>query len=274
MSSCQKHFWFHEEEGIVVSLEYECGQVAGVSQRYPASTAINEDSAGVFVCGDRAMVLAVADGMGGANWGDRASRTVIEQIAAQVEKTSEVDGLRTAILDGIEAANEEILGWGQGAGATLVAGLFIDDTIRVFHVGDAEGLLSSNRGRIKYSTVAHTPVAMAVEIGVLGEREAMHHDERNIVSNHVGSREMRIEIGPAIRMGVHDTFLLGSDGLFDNLMTGEIAEIVRSRKLAQRAEELLEMTRKRMLASDANQPSKPDDLTFLLLRRKRPTSSG
>ena len=194
---------------------------------------------------------------------------VIQSVAAQAEVAESREGLRIHVLDAIEAANQTILGWGIGAGATLVVGLLIDNTARIFHVGDAEALVCSNRGRIKFSTVAHSPVAMAFEIGVLNEQEAMHHVDRNIVNNHVGSREMRIEIGPSVTLGLYDTLLLASDGLFDNLMLGEIVEHIRGKELPKRAQNILQRTRTRMQAVDASLPNRPDDLSVLMFRQHK-----
>jgi serine/threonine protein phosphatase PrpC len=104
---------------------------------------------------------------------------------------------------------------------------------------------------------------------VLDEREAMQHEDRNIVNNHVGSRQMRIEIGPRVSLGLHDTLLLASDGLFDNLMLSEIVELIRGRELTSRAEKILQRALQRMNAADNNLPNKPDDLSVLMFRQRK-----
>ncbi|MHC4422347.1 MAG: PP2C family protein-serine/threonine phosphatase, partial [Planctomycetota bacterium] len=65
-----------------------------------------------------------------------------------------------------------------------------------------------------------------------------------------------------------DTLVLGSDGLFDNLHLEEITEYVRKGPLARAAESLAAACRRRMCEPRADHPSKPDDLTFLLYRRR------
>ena len=67
----------------------------------------------------------------------------------------------------------------------------------------------------------------AVESGMLDEDEAVHHEERHLISNVVGADDMRIEIGLSINMAAKDTLLLASDGLFDNLYLNEIIETNR-----------------------------------------------
>lgn len=269
MKLVDQYLWFHEEKAAIHQIACEAGLIVGFSERSSTGKSVNEDAAGVFVFDEHTAVLAVADGMGGANSGDRAAQTVIRSIAEQAQRADARESLRTNILDAIESANQEILSWGIGAGATLVVGLLIEDKVRVFHVGDAEALLCSNRGRVKFSTIAHSPVAMAVESGMLKEQDAMHHKDRNIINNHVGLREMRIEIGPSIGMGVNDTFLLASDGLFDNLMIGEIVELIRPSGLPKRAGAVLHRTHDRMQAIEADLPAKPDDLSVVMFRRSK-----
>jgi serine/threonine protein phosphatase PrpC len=110
-------------------------------------------------------------------------------------------------------------------------------------------------------------VGYAVEAGMLDGEEALHHDERHLVSNLVGSAEMRIEVGSPLELAPLDTVLLASDGLFDNLLQPEIVDEIRVKPLEQVARTLAEAAASRMDEPAQGQPSKPDDLTFLLYRR-------
>jgi len=106
-----------------------------------------------------------------------------------------------------------------------------------------------------------------VESGLLSESDAIHHDERNLINNCVGDKEMRIEIGPAIPMKPRDTLLLASDGLFDNMLNDEIVETIRKGRLISQTEKLVEMANRRMTRPADKAPSKPDDLTVICFRR-------
>lgn len=110
----------------------------------------------------------------------------------------------------------------------------------------------------------HSPVGYAIESGMLNETDAMHHDERHIVSNIVGSRAMHIDIGPSQPLAVRDTVIVASDGLYDNLHLDEIIQLGRSGDLRKRIIKLAELSTERMKQEDANQPGKPDDLTVLM----------
>jgi serine/threonine protein phosphatase PrpC len=126
---------------------------------------------------------------------------------------------------------------------------------------------------VRLQTVSHSPVGYAVEAGILDGEEAMHHDERHLVSNLVGSSEMRIEVGSPISLNPFDTVLLATDGVFDNLHQHEIVEAIRTGSLQQAAVRLASEAAARMDEPADGQPSKPDDLTFVLYRRSRAPSS-
>jgi serine/threonine protein phosphatase PrpC len=247
------------------------GRLVCFSSRSPAKTTANEDAAAVLVISDASCVVAVADGVGGGAEGQRASGLAVKHLATAIESAPAGDLLRTALLNGLESANREIMALGTGAATTLAAVEIQSGagavTVRPYHVGDTEILIVGQRGSIKFQTVSHAPVAYAVEAGVLDESEALHHDERHIVSNTLGDAGMRIEIGPEIALARRDTLLVATDGLIDNLYLAEIIETIRKGPLAQAARRLAESCRRRMTEPQPGLPSKPDDLTFALFRR-------
>ena len=227
----------------------------------------NEDAAALITCGPESGVLAIADGFGGQPAGEQAARLSLQALADSVDRTFAAGGaLRSGVLDGFESANDAVTALGIGA-ATTLAVLEIDNgRVRSYHVGDSTVLIVGQRGRLRLQTVSHSPIGYAVEAGWLEENEALHHEDLHIVSNMVGSPEMRIEIGPSLRLRPRDTVLLGSDGLFDNLPTPEIVELVRKGPIIEAAQLLSAECHRRMRNPDGGQPSKPDDLTFILYR--------
>ncbi|MCA9223097.1 MAG: protein phosphatase 2C domain-containing protein [Planctomycetales bacterium] len=244
------------------------GRSAVFSCRSPEKSPPNQDAAAVIPCGERSAVLIVADGMGGGLSGEKAARQAILSVQAAVLASLERGGgLRAGILDGLEAANREVLRIGGGGAATTFAAVEIDDGVaRPYHVGDSMILIIGGRGKLKLQTVSHSPVGYAVEAGVLDETDAMHHAQRHLVSNVVGSPEMRIEIGPSVELAARDTVLIASDGLFDNLHIPEIVELARKGRIGGCAQQLAEQASRRMRESTNGTPSKPDDLTLLLFR--------
>jgi PPM family protein phosphatase len=217
-------------------------------------------------------VLAVADGLGGHVGGERASRLAAEAIqkslqeAAPGAETAEPVELRTAILNGIEAANDKVRNLGTGAATTMALVEIQDRTIRPYHVGDSAILVTGQRGKLKLQTIPHSPIGYAVEAGLMKEEDAIHHEARHVISNVIGSDSMRIEIGPPIEMAPRDTLLLASDGLFDNLLPDEIVEAVRRGPLDEAVSELVETAQQRMATKNGSAPCKPDDLTVIAYR--------
>lgn len=241
------------------------GEVAIFSARSPAKPSSNEDAAALIPAGSAAAILVVADGLGGQRAGAEASALAVRAMVACVHGAGDA-GLRAAVLDGFEHANQSVSDLGLGAATTLAAVEIEDSTIRPYHVGDSTILVVGQRGRIKLLTVSHSPVGYAVEAGLLDEREAIHHEDRHLVSNIVGSPDMRIEVGRPLTLNPRDTLLLASDGLFDNMHVAEVVEVIRKGGLAAAARGLVDACRKRMQQPEPGHPSHPDDLTFLIYR--------
>ena len=252
----------------VETFSLSCGQAAVHSSRCPGKETPNEDSFAVVPFNDSAAVLIVADGMGGGRGGELASAVTVQALEmALIEAVQNGQPLRAAILDGIDAANRRVRELNLGAASTLAIVEVQDGTARPYHVGDSAILIVGQRGKVKAQTVAHSPVGYAVESGLLDAAEAMHHAERHIVSNMVGTDDMRIEIGSALALAVRDTILLASDGLSDNLHAEEIIEFARKGPLDECVRRLASAAQSRMQEPKAGHPSKPDDLTVVAFRR-------
>jgi PPM family protein phosphatase len=251
------------------------GEVTLYSRRNPSGGSPNEDAAAVIGAGDEATVLAVADGLGGAPSGHKASAIAVSSLAEAVRSAlRESREIRAGILDGFDRANAEVLALGVGAGTTLTVAEVSGSSVRAYHVGDSFFLVSGNRGKLKGQTIAHSPVGYGIESGLLDAEGAMLHHDRHFVSNVIGSADMHIEVGSPLALGSRDTIVLGSDGLSDNLRTEEIVDCVRKGPLDRASRELARRAGERMESGSLGAPSKPDDLTFLVYRRRRPASAG
>jgi serine/threonine protein phosphatase PrpC len=259
----------------VLTLEIAGGTAAVFSTRSPLKTTPNEDVAAVLPCSPHHGVLAVADGLGGHAGGERASKLSIETIeeaiqdALLISPNPDSEPLRPAILDGIEAANVAVRAMGTGAATTLSLVEVQGRLVRAYQVGDSAILLAGQRGKLKYQTSAHSPIGYAVKGGFLAEEEAIHHEERHMISNVIGSDKMHVEMGPTIEMAARDTLVLASDGLLDNLLPVEIVDLVRTGPLDRAVGQLAAVAQERMNAhaeADGTTPSKPDDLTIIAFR--------
>ncbi len=240
------------------------GQVVLYSRRSPEKERPNEDCAALIPFDAKSGILMIADGAGGMRGGTQASSIALRELgqalgAAAPARTS----LREAILDGIEAANRAVGALGIGAGTTIIVAELCENRLRPYHVGDSGVLAFGQKGKLKLQTIFHSPTGYAVEAGLLNEHDALRHDERHLVSNVIGIPEMRIEMGSAIELAAKDTVLLATDGLFDNLETAEIVELLRKGPLEQGIAEIARTARRRMEAAASERyHGKPDDLTL------------
>lgn len=291
----QQHFdKLREPLPDVTQVQLAAGEAAWISLKSPAKPGPNEDAVAVIRVPPDGALLLVADGLGGHRGGRRASQLMRSQLVKAARKMSEprptspvvISGVisvpsnapevpwsardhRSSILDEIEKVNQRLLRARVGAATTLALLELRGTRVRTYHVGDSEILIVSQRGRLKYSTVSHSPVGYAVESGMLTEEEALLHPDRHLVSNVVGSDQMSVELGPWVALSPRDTVLLASDGLFDNLLQWEIIELIRKGKLADGVRNLAELARSRMVFPSPEYPSKPDDLSILAYRGTR-----
>lgn len=242
------------------------GTVSVFSARSPDRRRVNEDAAALIPVGKSAAVLAVADGVGGLPAGAKAAATVIAALLRHVGTGSRnVSGLRDAILTAIEDANRRILARGTGSATTLALAEVHSDSMRTYHAGDSMILVTNRHGEIKTETLPHSPVGYAVESGLMSESAAARHGERHVVSNVIGSPGLHVSVGALIPFAAHDTLLIATDGLADNVRKRRIVELMRNGSLDACSRTLTDIARRRMAGRSST--ARPDDLTLILYRR-------
>ncbi len=271
MSAVEQRYLARDMDRPVL-LEAPGGQAAVYTHRHPTAGRANQDCAAVYCSDEGHWAALVADGVGGGRGGGQASALAIEAVTSNI-RDAKPGGFRPALLDGLEAANEQVLAMRLGAGATFAGATIVDGALRSYHVGDCMILVVGQRGRVKLHTVAHSPVGYGFASGYLDESEAMFAPYRHLILNMLGSPELRIEVGVPQPLAARDTVLVASDGLFDNLFVYEIIDLIRKGPLDLAAAALAEACRRRMVGEDSEDeesalPSKPDDLAFVLFRRR------
>lgn len=184
----------------------------------------NEDSVRPINDGsmEEPVVIAVADGMGGAVAGEVASRVAIEAALVQ-EPTDDLtpgDRVRNgnaAVVDAV-AADYEL----SGMGTTLTLGLFLPSgTVRIAHIGDSRLYLYRD-GELQQLTTDHTLVAELVALGQITPEQAETHPRRHLVTRVIGTPvidvdEFDLDLEP------EDRLVFCSDGLNSMLRDQEIA---------------------------------------------------
>ncbi|NQZ01307.1 MAG: protein phosphatase 2C domain-containing protein [Bdellovibrionales bacterium] len=250
----------------VESLLFDEFEVAFYTNAKPILKAQNEDSIGVFHTSDGHLVAAVADGMGGHKDGAKASKITIETIADQLKgfTGSEYD-LRGAIFDAIELANIRVQVLKVRAGTTLTLASFSQAGIRIYNVGDSATFHFSNIGGIKYRSYEHSVGGMEVLMGRIKETQSGTSDDHHQLINYVGYPQMKMEISALIGWKPADMVLLGSDGLFDNIVVAEVKDVLRTDlEIDEKLRVLTEMGKDNM-SHGILRKAKPDDMSAILI---------
>jgi protein phosphatase len=183
----------------------------------------NEDS---FAAREDLGLWVVADGMGGAAAGEVASAIVVDVVAREVEKGTELSAA-------IAAANRAILdaaasGRGRpGMGSTVVAALLRGRDYEVAWVGDARAYLWGN-GFERLSR-DHSRVQELLDAGVISEEEARYHPQRSVITRVLGgpdgSAAEADQVTGSLKPG--QGLLLCSDGLTSEVCDAEIARVLK-----------------------------------------------
>lgn len=204
-------------------------------------------------------LFIVADGMGGHNAGDYASKHAIERIVEEVEssKDSPVETLERAI----QSANRYIRTKSRenedmnGMGTTVVAATITDDVMYVANVGDSR-LYIINSG-IRQITVDHSLVEEMVRMGGINREQAREHQDKNIITRAIGAEdELKIDFFQ-VRLEKGDFILLCSDGLTNMIEDEEIRMLLLGQKdIVSKAETLV---------AAANQNGGKDNITVVLI---------
>ena len=195
-------------------------------------------------------VVALADGVGGLNYGEVASRLAVETALRTFREARGGDSLQQLITQMFNAANVAVYdkgmeNHGKSRMATTLAVIVLrNDEIVVGNVGDSRVYLV-RKGQIKQLSTDHTYVSMQQKFGLITEHDAKTSDKRSILTRSVGHE-------PVIRIDVEsatvfkgDYIVLCSDGLYAHVADGEIAEIVSRLSPAQACRRLVALAEQR-----------------------------
>ena len=192
----------------------------------------NEDSA--FA---RAPLFVVADGMGGAQAGEVASRIAIEAFDHDLP-----DGMspEQGLAERVREANRRIYDCSReereraGMGTTLTAAYLEEHSVAIAHVGDSRAYMLRD-GTLQRLTRDHSLVDELVRRGKLTEEQAAEHPQRSIITRALGP-EPDVEVDTwtyPVRPG--DVLLLCSDGLTSMLSEGQVGTILASASTLEQA---------------------------------------
>lgn len=211
--------------------------------------------------GGGGVVLAVADGVGGAVGGAVASSVAIGALRTAFTDSTLADPVER-LRDAVAAANHAVrLRAGgdsslRGMATTMVAAAAIEKQVWFASVGDSRGYLIQN-GDLCQVTIDHSLVGEAIRAGLLTPEEAAVRPERHVITRSLGQdAAVSIDCFGPLRLAVGDTILLCSDGLHDVVDEAGILDACARLVPDQAARELVRL---------ANEAGGPDNISAVIL---------
>lgn len=207
-------------------------------------------------------LFLVADGMGGHQAGDMASRLCIEQVVHSMMSASARTPV-SALEGAVASANEKIYAQSKqdtslsGMGTTLVGVTIEEGVAYIVNVGDSR--LYVLKDSLQQITVDHSLVEEMVQSGEIQKEEMRTHPNKNIITRALGTGEIVQPDCFEIEVTSGDVILLCSDGLSNMLEDTKIEQIIREHtddmKLAGEC-----------LVEQANEAGGKDNISVILVR--------
>ena len=213
-------------------------------------------------------VYVVADGVGGGNSGEIASRTAVNEIANYVMKHPiSLMNNKYAVVNYLQAALEEanvkIYNMARtyvenaGMATTTIVIYIADGKAYIANIGDSRVYLYRN-GKLVQLTEDHTYVNSLVKAGILSREQADNDDRKNVIIKALGAEPTIEPDFFQIDIYRDDVLIACTDGLYDEVGTGEMIEAIESQmSMSDLAKELV---------ARANRNGGRDNITIISLK--------
>ncbi len=196
-----------------------------------------------YAYGNDALLLVLADGMGGHLHGELAARLATETLVELFPKRSTEP--QTFLKESMKAAHRRIMELPQNEdhafpGTTCVAALVKDGKLYFGHAGDSR-LYLFRKGEMVAKSVDHSIVQLWLQAGLIDEATARMHPRRNQITNCLGGVEdmFEMELGEPVELESGDVVLLCSDGLCGPILDRELASAFVDKPVALALDELI-----------------------------------
>jgi len=209
-------------------------------------------------------LFVLADGVGGQDCGEVASRTAVETVLKGFQEAPAGEAHAGLLGSLVQKANRKVIDAGHelGGAATRMATTVVACALRynrlvVAHVGDSRCYLT-RKGQTSVLTRDHTVAQEHVKLGILSSREVENAETRHVLSRCLGGE---LIVAPEINeheVFAEDVLLLCSDGLHNSVTSSEIAAVTgHGGGLASAAQRLVDI---------ANQRDGSDNISLQLIR--------
>lgn len=188
----------------------------------------NEDALLVL---SRVGLFAVADGMGGHNAGEVASKTAIQGLKAKSSELADlsVEEIQSWMTEAVSYANNMVYeasfqdAGNEGMGTTLTALVIRENKAVIGHVGDSRVYLW-REGNLSLLSEDHSLVNELVRMGQISEERAKDHPHKNVLSRALGIEKIAEIDCFQLETQKDDVFILCTDGFSNVIEEEEMAE--------------------------------------------------
>lgn len=229
---------------------------------------VNEDAGGIYFNRANQLLAIVADGMGGHQAGEVASKMatdIVKEAWEQTDEFTEAGRVEVWLEEIIEKMNESIYEYSfekkqyEGMGTTIVITVCTSDFTTIAHIGDSRCYLLNEQG-FNQMTEDHSLVNELVRSGEISKGDAESHPRKNILLKALGTaRKVKADI-KSISWEENDKLLLCSDGLTNEISDDELVNYLsRDESLTNIANELLQL---------ANERGGEDNITLAIIEKE------
>lgn len=218
---------------------------------------------------DKPIFFMLADGMGGHNAGEVASRSAVEYALRYIKDNEQelfwtdsnkiMDSMEKILKESNDAlrqiahANSEC----DGMGTTFIFACIFNDKMYVCHVGDSRAYIV-RKGSITHITQDHSYVEELIKLGQITREQAEDHPSKNVITRAIGIDETVDVDKYNVDLENEDTVVLCTDGLSNELSDSEILDAVANNPDTQNACEVM--------ISKANKQGGEDNITVIVIK--------
>ncbi|MCX8066128.1 MAG: Stp1/IreP family PP2C-type Ser/Thr phosphatase [Candidatus Hydrogenedentes bacterium] len=183
------------------------------------------------------MLIAVADGMGGATAGEHASELAVRTLCESYYAYGNLL-IPYALMNAVSKANSTIYSLSEsnpnyfGMGSTLSSVIVTGDNAYIAQVGDSRVYLQRNSKKLQQITTDHSVVAEQLKEGLISKEEAKNHHMKNIITRALGVKDTVDVDMFSLYLQEGDTLLLCTDGLSNMVDDSVIQELLESDDLS------------------------------------------
>lgn len=210
---------------------------------------VNEDYVG-YIEDEHFKLYIIADGMGGHNAGEIASKMAVESTIEYVKLNRNTVDVERLLIDSIQYSNKKIYELSRnvqemyGMGTTITACLIMNNRILVANVGDSSCYIIKY-GAITKITKDHSLVQQLIDEGSITELEAASHPNKNIITRALGtSLDLKVDTFELNMDSVYKVILC-TDGLTNEVSANEIYDIIINNDIITSCEKLIELSKLR-----------------------------